>query len=116
MNETELAVLGRTIRCQWVVLDDGVQILLTGGDLSHIGAVSAAEPDTPARTLLFPGHRDQDLAEPWAETLAAALHCHVCVTCGIHFDNLSREGLSEVLAAAQILLERVKTALLPSGT
>ena len=103
----ETAVLGRRILCRWLLLDDGAQFVLTGGDLSHVGAVSAADPGQPARTLSFPGHRDQELSGPWAEKLAGALNCRVCVTCGIHYDNLSRENLKLVITAAEALLTQV---------
>ena len=104
-------MLGRRILCRWLLLDDGAQFVLTGGDLSHVGAVSAADPGQPARTLTFSGHRDQDLSGPWAEKLAGALHCRVCVTCGIHYDNLSRGNLKLVTAATEALLTQVLESL-----
>jgi hypothetical protein len=108
VNALEAVVLGRPIRCQWVRLDDGAQVLLTGGDRSHIGAVSVAEPGSAAQTTTFPGHKDHLLSAPWSETLAQYWHCRVCVTCGIHYDDLSREGLEEVMAAVAGMLEEIR--------
>ena len=107
MNEIVTEVLGRQIACRWIPLDDGLQLLLTGGDRSHIGAVSTAEPDGTVQTQTFPGHRDQELSAPWARTLAQRLGCRVCVICGIHYDDLAREDLQTVLAAADALLEAI---------
>jgi hypothetical protein len=108
VNALEAVVLGRPIRCQWVRLEDGAQVLLTGGDRGHIGAVSVAEPGSPTQTMTFPGHKDHLLSAPWAEALAARWHCRVCVTCGIHYDGLNREGLTAVLAAAASLLAQLR--------
>ncbi len=113
MNQLELQVLGQPLRCRWILLDDGAQVLLDGGHKSHVGAVSVAEPDGEVQTLTFPGHRDQDLSAPWAAALAQKLGCRVCVTCGIHYDGVGRAEIAQIVAAAQALLEQVLAQIAP---
>ena len=99
MDYVNRQVLGYTIQAACSRLDDGVAVLLTGGQKSHIGAVSTAEPDGTVRTLDFPGHREREVAEQWAAELAKACGCRAAVACGIHYDDLTREGLGRVLRA-----------------
>lgn len=103
-------LLGRELVCQWERLDDGLQVLLTGGDQSHVGAISVAESDGRVQTLTFPGHKDQYVSEPWATALAKLFECRTAVTCGIHYDNLSKEGIAQVLTACQDLLAQLQAA------
>lgn len=63
-------VLDRQIRAELSLLDDGLSVLLAGGDKSHIGAVSVAEPDGRTQTVDFPGHREREVAKQWAAVLA----------------------------------------------
>lgn len=43
MIEISQDVLGRRITLKASVLDEGIQILLTGGNRSHVGAVTVCE-------------------------------------------------------------------------
>lgn len=104
-------VLGSAIRAEWSRLDDGISVLLTGGQRSHIGAVSVAEPDGTVRTLDFPGHRERVVAEQWAAELATAAGCRAAVTCGIHYDDLTRDGLGLVLQALDEMRTELKEQL-----
>lgn len=54
----------------------------------------------------FPGHKDGAVSERWAEALAKAGYRPVVVEAGIHYDNLSREGIMDVIRLTdEILLE-----------
>lgn len=70
------------------------QIILTGG-AAHIGAVAICPPSTDPATngIELPGHREGELAKGIARQFAQALNCNVCVTAGIHFENISRKEL-----------------------
>jgi hypothetical protein len=76
-----------------------VQCLLYGGD-AHIGAVALAWPDGDAgeqsRLLGLPGHREDETALRMARTLARTLGCVVCVSAGMHFDDITREEIAVV--------------------
>ncbi|MDR2573109.1 MAG: hypothetical protein LBC94_01975 [Desulfovibrio sp.] len=79
-------------------LGTDVQCLLCGGD-AHIGAVALAwmEAGVPQSHLLcLPEHREGEIALRMARTLAQALHCAVCISAGIHFDDIAREEIAAV--------------------
>ena len=85
-------------------LDDGVWAAVTGGDRSHIGAISWAEPGGAGETKAFPGHKDQFISRPWARQLSDYVNSRTLVTCGIHYDGATPEDIAAILAAAEELL------------
>lgn len=89
------------------LLDEGANILITGGTRTHVGAFSHAEPGRETETRQFPGHRDGVVSARWAEVLCRLLDGPVSVECGIHFDGLSGEGIREVVKACGEMLEEL---------
>ena len=112
--------------------------VLCGGGASHVGAVALAapehghapQPDSPAqasqenqagqavqphgvetRLLALPGHKEDALALRMAQSMAEALHCTVCVSAGIHYDNITRAEIQQVEQMAQDLTQRCISAL-----
>ena len=102
---------GKQVTCEIIRLDAGIHVLLTGGDRSHIGAWSMAQPDSPVQTTQLPGHRDGEVSERWAELLSRATGETVFVVCGIHYDNLSREELTKLLGLLKDLEQKAEKAL-----
>lgn len=100
-------VRGYALHAEVLPLDEGFQVLITGGCRTHVGAVSIAEPQAhgaPAvQTLQRTGHRDAAVSEAWAGALCAALHVPVCVCAGIHYENADRALIAEILAASRAL-------------
>jgi hypothetical protein len=111
MMEKTLWLFGYPIRCTVTTLDSGIHVLLTGGSRSHIGAVSVAQPKAPVDTMVFPGHKDQFLSEPWAKRLSEATGQRVCVVCGIHYDDATKAQISAILEEAERLLTALIEAL-----
>lgn len=97
-------LLGRPLTCTITRLDDGIHVLFTGGDLSHIGAVSVCDPGSAAQTLTMPGHKEQYISAPWAKAIADASGLRCCVVCGIHYDGASPEQINAVMDAADRIL------------
>lgn len=92
-----------------------VQVLCHGG-AAHLGAVALAVPDpsgaqVQASLLARPGHREDALALGMARRMATELRCAVCVSAGIHYDDITREEIRQVEAMAQTLTERCITSL-----
>ena len=106
--------------------------VLCGGGASHLGAVALAAPDkrhvlqsdspqlseqanlpeqVEARVLSLPGHKESDLALRMAQSMAEALHCAVCVSAGIHYDNITRTEIEQVEQMVQDLTQRCIAAL-----
>ena len=95
--------------------------VLCGGGASHVGAVALAAPNdahapqsdqsdsggqVDARVLTLPGHKEDALALRMAQSMAEALHCAVCVSAGIHYDNITRAEIQQVEQMAQDLTQR----------
>lgn len=97
-------LFGHAIWCQAEQLDSGLHVLVTGGCRTHIGAVSVAEPGKDTKTMTFPGHKDQFVSEPWAKALAEKTGARVCVVCGIHYDDATKEQIAEILRITDGLL------------
>ena len=120
---------------------DDVCVIVSGGDAPHIGAVSAgvfdcgvgAAPmhmqdvsnknEKPLVTQLYPGqtatlvlpsHKEGVVSEMLAKELSARLEKNVTVLCGIHVDNLSKEGIAEIVEIMKKSGERI--AMCISGT
>ena len=104
-------LFGAELFCTATPLDEGLHVLLTGGHKSHIGAISTAGPGEPAHTKGFPGHKDQYISAPWAERLADRRKQRVCVVCGIHYDDATKEQIGEILHVTEEMLEELLSRL-----
>lgn len=74
-------------------------LLITGG-VRHIGAASTAYPDgdtVRVTTSAVPHHKEHTISEAIALRTASALNRTVTVVMGIHYDNLSKEGILKVV-------------------
>ena len=105
------------------LIGDDILVAIWGGEKPHIGAVAAAQPrpslkdpsamSATASVFCYLGHKEDDMVKKAAETLAAALGNKVVVTAGIHWDNLSQEGIRKVKengdAIVDLVLRRIRT-------
>lgn len=107
----EETLMGKPIRVQVLYLPAGIHVGVYGGDLPHIGAVSVADPKGQISTIQFPGHRDGAVSTRWAEALAERGKLPAVVEAGIHYDNMSREGISAVLETTEQMLQKVLAQL-----
>ncbi len=92
-------------------------VAIWGGEKPHIGAVSVAQPrpslkdpeitSATASVICLPGHKEDELAKATSEILAAALNTPVVVTAGIHWDNISKEGIQKVIGNSKILVDMI---------
>ena len=103
--------LGQRIEVRTLVFPEGIVVSVYGGEAPNIGAVSVAGPDGGVTTTQFPGHRDGAVSGKWARTLADRGWLPAVVQAGIHCDALSPEGIGDVLATTDRLLERLLAAL-----
>lgn len=95
-------------------LGGDLQVVLSGGDKPHIGAVALAvshpglgdpdRTDASVSVLTVTGHKEDELARHLARTLACALNATVCATCGIHVDQATKKDIDDILNAADALL------------
>lgn len=92
-------------------------VAIWGGEKPHIGAVSVAQPrpslkypevmSATASVICLLGHKEDELAKAASEILAAALNTSVVVTAGIHWDNISKDGIQKVIKNSQILVDLI---------
>lgn len=86
------------------VLDEGVHVLLAGGERSHVGAVALAQNGELLACPSFPGHKEQTVCEYWALALSRETKSCATVACGIHYDHITPEGIQAVLDICDKLL------------
>ncbi len=103
----ERSVCGRLLRAEIRRLDDGIHVLLTGGDRSHIGSISWADPGSAALSQVFPGHRDDALSESWAASVAGAAGVRTAVVCGVHFNDASPAEIDAAVRASEEMCEEL---------
>ncbi|QTA93063.1 hypothetical protein [Desulfonema magnum] len=94
-----------------------VLVAISGGEKPHIGAVSVAQPrpslrdpevtSATASVICLLGHKEDALAKSISEVLAAKLNTQVVVTAGIHWDNLTKEGIQTVVQNSRSLLDMI---------
>ena len=77
-----MTVLGKEIRIHTLDTGDGIQILIEGGDRSHIGAVAAACLGECTMVTSFPGHREEIICRRWAEAVSTVYRGPVIVSAG----------------------------------
>ena len=92
-------------------------VAIWGGEKPHIGAVAMAQPrpslkdpevtSSTASVFAYVGHKEEELAKAAAEILSATLETNVVVSAGIHWDNLSPEGIQRVIENSNILVEMI---------
>lgn len=98
-------------------IGEDLLVAISGGEKPHIGAVAVAQPrpslkeptvtSATASVICYVGHKEDDLAKQAAEKLAAFFNTRVVVTAGIHWDNLSEEGINKVIRHSRMLLDLV---------
>jgi hypothetical protein len=100
-------------------------VSIRGGEKHHIGAVAVAQPrpslKDPNRTsasssvICILGHKEDILAKAVAEALSSTLDAVVTVTAGIHWDNITEQGIREVNQHAKKLIDLILERLGKEG-
>ena len=102
-----IQALNKEIKAVVVFTDNGINATVAGGDKSHIGAVSIADEEGKITTTVFPNHKEAVISEYWAEKLFDRYRVPVVASAGIHFDNISRDGINEVITACKELVRQI---------
>ena len=99
-------IFKKMICVEAVCLQEGIAVLIYGGDKSHIGAVSITDSNTDKNltSVVFPGHKDHLISDIWARELSLRYNCRVVVSAGIHFDKITRDEIKEVENLSQQML------------
>ncbi len=97
-------------------------VAVWGGDRPHIGAVAVAQPRPSLRpphdeisastsVICLLGHKEDVFARSAAESLAAALNRPVVVSAGMHWDQISCDGIARVEDNARQLVVKIMQEL-----
>ena len=109
------------VEAEVLFLGADLLVVLSGGDKPHIGSIAVALPrpsladpakiSSTASVYNFVGHKDQVIAQRVSEVLSAQLNRHVVVIAGFHVDNISTEGIAQVVencdGLAQMILKEL---------
>jgi len=98
-------------------IGDDLLVAIWGGEKPHIGAVAVAQSrpslknskamSATASVICFPAHKEDELAKAVSEVLSAILDTRVVVTAGIHWDNISKDGIRKVISNSKILVDLI---------
>lgn len=93
----EVLILERRVLISVCRTEDGINILIAGGDKGHIGAVAIAKAGHIIESIVFPSHKEEVICRSWAEKISAVYPGPVVVEAGIHYDSITKEQIQEVL-------------------
>lgn len=95
--QKEVTLLGKKVQIFICQTDCGVQLLIAGGDRSHIGSVSIADEQSNLVSHVFDGHRDNVIGDQWAKVLSQKWKVPVVVSVGIHYDSITPQEIQLVV-------------------
>lgn len=105
-------------------LGDDLLVILYGGTRPHIGAIGMAQarpslkdPGEKAATssvFTYTGHKEDLVAKSLSEEIASRLGRNTVVAAGIHWDNLSIEGIEIIKSICRAIKENIIKELLIS--
>lgn len=87
------------------VMERDILVVLTGGCLPHVGAVSVFDGNKELEALQLPRHKDGLVAKRWAKYIAEYLPFQVTVVCGIHYDDATGVMIEEIVRQTDEMLE-----------
>lgn len=86
-------------------------VSVSGGDRPHVGCVVLAVPEARggagSSVLTLPPHKEEALARPMAEALAAGLGAVTVVSAGVHEDGATPEAIQVWLELGRELAGRL---------
>lgn len=95
---------GHAVCAEIMLLENDIHILLTGGSLPHTGAVSMYCDGREDGTIQPEGHRDKTVSDRWSQRMSQEFHCRVTTVCGIHYDKLTKDEITQVVSVTDEML------------
>lgn len=96
---------GKSITAELAVTNCGMQVGLFGGDKPHIGTVGILDPAGKTTVIQFEEHREGVLCQQWCEALAKAGRIPAVMSAGVHYDNVSKEEIVQIVRLCNELLK-----------
>ena len=91
-------------------------VIIIGGGETHIGAVGVSTPAVSphfkdkivsSSIITLPGHKDDIVCKLIGEKISKKLNKNICVITGIHYDNLTKEEIEEILNLCNMLIDKI---------
>lgn len=98
---------GESITAVLHLVGEDCTVTVAGGELSHVGAVSVCPKTGEVQTIVFPGHKEQYITEPWCRHIHEITGGAVSVTAGVHYDGLTKQEIAGVMDAVSGLEEQM---------
>jgi len=105
------------IQAEALLLGNDLVVSIWGGSEPHLGAVALAMPRPSLRdsavtsstssVLTRLGHKEDEIVKKVSERLAAGLNSVVVVSAGIHWDDISEEGIRTIDSLCEKLINRL---------
>ena len=104
---------------------DDVLAVIKGGDMPHIGCTVLSVPreslsgdghiSCTSSVINVTGHKDEQICRLVADSIASA--CEVTTVCsgGFHIDNITEEGINEVLRAVRDMISELSDTSVPAA-
>lgn len=103
--------LDAAITVQVLHFSKGVSVSLFGGHAPHIGAVAVLSPEGETFLTQFSGHKEGEICQSWALMLKQKGITPAVVQAGIHYDQLTPEGIKQVMKITDRLFYDVLSTL-----
>lgn len=104
MIKIDSSLWGFPITARITLFTRDIHVLLTGGQLPHVGAISLFSCGKAEGAVQPAGHREQTLTDHWAEALSRRFACRVVVVGGIHYDNATPAQIKTILSVTEKML------------
>lgn len=91
--EKNIEILGKAVYISLSRTDCGIDVFITGGDRTHIGAVTVVNEKADIWNRCFEGHKDDYISKEWAVTLYKKYMVPVVASVGIHYDQIDSDGI-----------------------
>lgn len=109
MIKIDRSLWGFPVTACITLLPRDIHVLLTGGQLPHVGAMSLFSRGEAEGAVQPAGHREQTLTDHWAEVLSRRFDCRVAVVGGIHYDNATPAQIKTILSVTEKMLAETIT-------
>ena len=88
------------------VLDNGIILIVGGGEVSHVGSIVLAEPGKKSKIINIPGHKEEKITKEFAEKTCLKKKVPVSCVCGIHINSATEKDIKILVSNARALLKK----------
>lgn len=103
----EMEQEGIRVMAELVRIGKDILVILSGGDVPHIGAIAGGSESFDLQTITFPDHKEDVVVNQMADAIRKVAKGNVCIIGGIHVDNISNNQIMLVVEMCKVLTERV---------